>query len=659
MLQLENMNELQKEIITTDTQVCAVEGRAGYGKTTLMLQRIHSLKEDKGISYKKMLNLCYGKDDIQMNKVLFQTYFPMEENTPLFTTLYSFCFGVIKKYNTIREIETPKPYRDLSSIVNRIIKEGFGYELNKEEMDLFMTQIAKCKTMMSEKELENFKLPEKDINALYVYKQYEKEKEKKKIMDFEDLLLRAMQILASDKDIRDGYQNVISHIHVDDAQNLPFMAHLVLKSLMKEDTQLHYYYDLDQVYAKRQAPFPEVFGSLETTFANVKRCKLDTNYRMDKSIDAFVRNFYYNEEIELEENANHSYKGFNTTEDLYVYALMKAQSKPSDLLYVCRNTEMFIPFIDLLEKNEVPFQMNTSVQSFFKHPIVSDIMSFFALLSNSRDLVAFREVSTKLKLNFSERAFAEVGEMLVSNPEMNVYQACIDSNIRSELKNRLRNWIEALRMAEYFSSTSAIKYIFDKLQYRRYLLEKKIHVSPTIMNVLYTMAARYSNMAEFNQRMKELQKVPALRSAAIVLDAADNLCGQEYEEVWILDCQEQYFPRVHDDEEKGYFYRSITRARKNVHFLFAKKYEDTRLRPSSYLLQMYKKETKVEVEAPVTAPVKPVQKYRKGSTIHHAALGKGVILEHDKAMAKTRFENGEVRVINLEFCKKNNLLLDI
>ena len=70
---------------------------------------------------------------------------------------------------------------------------------------------------------------------------------------------------------------------------------MILKALMQENTSLQYYFDLDQTTAKNQAPFPQALTSLESVFSDVKKYQLNTNYRMDKSIDTLARSFFYNE----------------------------------------------------------------------------------------------------------------------------------------------------------------------------------------------------------------------------------------------------------------------------------------------------------------------------------------------------------------------------
>lgn len=652
MSTVQSENFTFSQIMQSKAQVCAIKGLSGCGKTEVYLQRIHALFEE-GIPYSQMLNIAGSRNKIKSNTIRFKQKWSEDEKYPSFITLYSFCYQLIKKYNAQHDIETWKAYKDLSSVVMRLVKKHFNLDLTLEDCELVMSQIALSKTsMMSEKDIHAIRIPNLDIDFAYLFRQYEKEKERLKIYDFEDLLVHAFQLLSTTTLSSICFN--IQYIHVDDAQELPFLGHLILHRLMNNEKQLYLFYNEHQVLSSRHGADIQPLQALESTYMSVEQFELKTNYRNAPAILSLAESFYFHKDIdETQEKDICTYKGFQTEIDLYDYAEKKAKDSQGKCLFLARNKEMLLPLLDLLEKNEITFQ-SSSIKYFFKYPFIVDMMNFFDLLTDPRNLLAFEAVSSKLNIKCTEKTYQSIAEQLSQNKDYDVYQAIMNANVKTEIKNGIRKYIENFRMIQNASSLVMFQFILQKLEYRRYLIQQNISLTHPAMVAFQTLCERYTDPKEVNACLRRLASVTSPETARIILDSIDSCETQECSEVYLLDMQQSLFPLTEEEIERKRLYLAMMKAQDHLEFLFAKRVGNTRLKPSSFLLELFKKpekETSPSYSSERQVPSLP----RKGRKIIHESLGEGTILKIDNNLATIRFANHNERTLNLTFCLNNGL----
>lgn len=654
MSTLQSENFTFSQIIKSKAQVCAIEGLSGCAKTEVYLQRIHALYEE-GIPYSQMLNIAGSRYKIKSNTIRFKQKWSEEEKYPSFITLYSFCYQLIKKYNAQHDIETWKAYKDLGSIVMRLVKKHFNLDLSFEECECIMSKIALSKTsMMSEKEIQAIRIPNIDIDFAYLFKQYEKEKERLKIYDFEDLLVHAFQLLSTTS-LASLCSN-IQYIHVDDAQELPFLAHLILHRLVNNEKQLHLFYDEHQQLSLRHAADLQPLQALESTYASVERFELKTNYRNAPAILSLAESFYFHKDMEETQEIEKDvcfYKGFQTETELYAYAEEKAKASQGKCLFLARNKEMLLPLMDLFVKNEINFQC-PSIKYFFKYSFITDMMHFFDLLTDPRNLLALEAISSKLNIKCSEKTYQSIAEQLSQNDDFDVYQAIMNANVKAEIKNGIRKYIENFRMIQNASSLAMFQFVLQKLEYRRFLIQENISLSHPAMVAFQALCERYTDPKDVTTCLRTLASATYPDTARIILDSIDTCEIEECSEVYVMDMQQSLFPLTEEDTERKRLYLAMMKAQDHLEFLFAKRVGNTRLRPSSFLLELFKKPEKENV-APQNVERQAPALPRRGRKIMHESLGEGTILKLDNHLATIRFANQNERTLNLTFCLNNGL----
>ena len=148
-------------------------------------------------------------------------------------------------------------------------------------------------------------------------------------------MAQAAQCLMKDEELLDQYRSYYSHIHVDDAQNLSFAAHVMLKLLCGEGTSLTLFIDPDQ-YAGQHAPYVLSFEDFTASYPDASLIELHHNYRCNVNIDEMIQKFMHSEhDFRLEDD---SVVRFITAKDLnesYHHALVLARNNP-EMVFLSR-----------------------------------------------------------------------------------------------------------------------------------------------------------------------------------------------------------------------------------------------------------------------------------------------------------------------------------
>ena len=638
-----------------------VKGRSGSGKSTLLLERLHYLSQ-QGVVLKHTLNLVAYKEDTAHLSYQWKSQHEDEENTeaPLFRSLYQFCYNIVHHYNARRGIPDSRVSRDFKLQVARLIQEHFGISLNHYALDSVYRKLGECKGMMmtdsaiAQIEVEGIDFP-------YLYSRFEQYKEQRGLISYEDLMAQAAQCLMKDEGLLHQYQGYYSHIHVDDAQNLSFAAHVMLKLLCTPDTSLVLFIDPDQ-YAGQHAPYVLSFEDFTASYPDASLIELHHNYRCNVNIDEMIQKFMHSEhDFRLEDD---SVVRFITAKDLnesYHHALVLARNNP-EMVFLSREHFTLLPLADLLEQEGLPFTVS-DFHSFFRNETIHDLIELFRLMLDPRDLEAFSAVQKKIGFGFSERNINEISALMEADPSLDIYSAIVNSNIRSSVKNRVVAHIEEIRIAQHLSSTKLLLYVLSKLHYEDHMKQRGCTLKSPNLLVFSVMAQRYERPIELLARLEQLTSVGSDQIHYLQLYSFSQVKGKEFDEVCFLDCLDAFYHVFPDQEnERRLFYSILSKIRSRMYFLVARTAFMQSMVPHAFINDLYRLMKKKNVEEkPVRRTVKKQPNrtnLKPGKRIVHSTLGKGRVrrIISDDDEIEIVFSDGVAKRLNLTSCLDNNML---
>lgn len=664
------ISEDKKNLLIPQGCPVLVNGKTGSGKTLLLLTRIAYLIEGNMVHSKHMLNLCFDRDTAKEMTKHYRYYYGESEDTPIFTDIHNFAYQIIRMYNKERDIDTWKAYKDTGNVIRRLVKEMFALDLRHQEVYHIVKKISYCRNMM---------LPERDIQKIEVvgidffalYKAYEKFKAKRSIYDYDDILVTAVNMLMKDAKLLEKVQQRYAFIHVDDAQELSFLSHMLIKMVVSSTCELFLCADKDISIAFEHAAYKEALDTFTQSYPNAKLYELNGNYRCNKTIVETANAFFYKDLEGMQAIRNDiteiKYKGFADITKLYEYAVKKVVDDENETVFVYRNFAMAVPLIDRFIKENISFAFQGNLEHFIQESFVKDMWNFIELLVDARDLKAFYEVYEKLGLDISKKVLLEVGERIQTDESVDVYQALMESSYKAAGKKKLASIIERIRMAENKNTLDMIMFILEKLGYRALLLKANIKLQEPVIVSLMTIAQHYPNPDEFLHVISNLKTYKSEPNGRVQIKSAEHMRGKDYERVIVLDCIGGMFPRHQSEDEeiqreRTLFFMSMTKAKNMLEFLSTKRSHLTRLDISPYLYELH---TAVKEEQEVTPTISlpkvntskklRITSIRRGVRLKHVQLGEGTVMKVVDGMMHVKFESG-VKQMNIKLCLANNLI---
>ena len=668
-----DMNELLKEynveLDEKKQELCCelqhpllINGTTGSGKTFLLLARNAYLMKVEEVEPSAILNIVHDPAIAKRMAKDYRYLYCDDERMPSFVDMHSFAYRIIRFHDKMIQRESCKAYRDMEKVVRRLIKDMFAMELTGVQLRRLMRQISTCRTMMmSEREIASISFEGIDFPAFL--KAYDKFKNERNIYDQDDILCECARILMSTPAVLQTFSSRYQYVHIDDAQELSFVAHVIIKLLFSSNCQMMMLADRDQCLDFDKAAYPQALDSFSEAYVQARIEQLEGNWRNNQTINALANEFYYKNETAMscssEETCEVKFKGFAQLERMYEYAMRMVVEDESDIAFLYRDGAMAMPLVELFMQHQVPFHLHGSVKKFLQ-----ELCNIIELLIDPKDMRAFYEVYEKLGFDISKKVLLEVAQRLRDDEHVDVYQAMMESSYRAAGKKKLAASMENIRTASTLETHTMITFILDKLGYRARLLKANILMNDSNLLALRVIAARYSDPAQFLNRLREMGEFLCEPISRIQIRSVASARGMEFSRVALLDCLGSTFPKAGLQEEelqleRRLFFTGITRAKHQLEFFTSKRCDVTRLEISPFIYELHapkEEEAKVAGERPVAQPKKLREGgLRRGMRITHATLGEGRIMKISEGMMQVQFQT-ESKTLNIHHCIMNELI---
>lgn len=661
------LDEKKQELMCELQHPLVINGKTGSGKTFLLLARNAYLMKVEEVDPSAILNIVHDSAIAKRMAKDYRYLYCDDELMPSFVDMHSFAYRIIRFHDKTIQRESCKAYRDMEKVVRRLVKDMFALELTSLQLRRLQRQISTCRTMMmSEREIAAVSFEGIDFPAFL--KAYDKFKSERNIYDQDDILCECARILMSTPSVLQAFALRYRYVHIDDAQELSFVAHVIIKLLFSTDCQMVMLADFDQCLDLDKAAYPQALESFEEVYAQAQRVELEGNWRNNQTINALANEFLYKQDTGMscssEETCEVKFKGFAQLERMYEYAMRMVAEDESDIAFLYRDAPMAMPLVELFMQHQVPFHYHGNVKKFLQEPVVKDLCNIIELLIDPKDMRAFYEVYEKLGFDISKKVLLEVAQRLRDDEHVDVYQAMMESSYRSAGKKKLAASMENIRTASTLETHTMINFIMDKLGYRARLLKANILMNESSLLALRVIAARYSDPAEFLHRLREMGEFLCEPISRIQIRSVASSRGLEYSRVALLDCLGSTFPRAGLQEaellqERRLFFTGITRAKHQLEFFTSKRCDLTRLEISPFIYELHapkEEEGKAPADRPAAQPKKLREGgLRRGMRIKHATLGEGRIMKISEGMMQVQFQN-ESKTLNIRHCITNELI---
>ena len=588
-MNLDNLNERQKEAAMCTEGPLLILAGAGSGKTATMTHRIAYLIE-KGISPYKILAVTFT------NKAAAEMRQRVERLTGVCPGMWILTFHSMG-LRILRENYESAGYEknfvvydtvDQKALLKNILKD-LNVDPREYPVNYIGAIISKEKEAdrspqeYLEEEGENFK-----SKIIYsVYREYQSRLRKNNAMDFDDLLRNTLHLLRDYPDILGEYQRRFLYIMVDEYQDTNHIQYEIIKMLAAASRNLCVVGDDDQcIYQWRGADIRNILD-FEKDFKEARVIKLEQNYRSCGNILSAAHSVIRNNKgrkakklwTEQEEGHKIVYTRCDNDKEEASYVARQIQLMEGpyrsfdDFAVLYRTNAQSRLFEDALRRQMIPYQVLSGF-SFYERKETKDMISYMRLVVNPKDDMAFLRIINEPKRGIGPKSIEKL-KVLAEVQGKSMMEVISDPEVAAGLPAKagvsVMNMAQVIELCREERDNLRISDIYDLLLVRTGYLksledQNTIEAEGRIENLMDFKSFIYDFEKEKEAQGEEatleefLEKVATdgdadkyqSESGKVTLMTLHSAKGLEFPVVFMPGMEDGLFPghRAMDSEEK-------------------------------------------------------------------------------------------------------------
>ena len=674
------LNDKQLEAVNHTEGPCLVLAGAGSGKTRVLTERIIKLIDD-GVSPYNILAITFTNKAAKEMRVRVQNKIGDVADSIFIGTFHSFGLRILREnYDAIGYSSniTILDTDDTKSLIKRILKEN-SFDPADYDIKHIISKISSAKNDgISPLEFSKLFLNEHDKVIGLVYEKYLKLLKENNSVDFDDLLLKPVEIFKKRKDILEKYQERFRYILVDEYQDTNSIQYELCKMLAKKYNNIFVVGDANQsIYSWRNADYRNILN-FEKDYKNAHVVLLEENYRSTNTILKAANSVIKNnnegtklnlwtsigdgekiEYIRVEDEIKESSFVINKIKEL-----VSEGYNYSDFAVLYRTNAQSRTVEEAFVRNNIPYNIIGSYY-FYNRKEIKDLIAYLNLIYNTNDSVSLERVINTPKRGIGTKTIDNIREKANMN-DISLFDA-IDSGKELEFKKLI---LELIEDSKTMNLSDLIEDVLVKTGLRReYELDKSIESDTKVenLNEFKSLAVNFEDNGIYDLSTF-LENIMLVSDKGQYTEDDNNVNimtlhsakGLEFNIVFILGMEEGIFPHSRSfesakelEEERRLCYVGITRAKKKLYLLSARTrtlygrtsgtIESRFIKEIDSSLMNIKNESVKKNENKKVGNMysdKSVDGLKAGDTVVHTIFGEGVIVKISGGIATIAFKYG-------------------
>ena len=608
------LNPSQIQAIETINGPVLIMAGAGSGKTRVLTHRYAHLVKHHNVDVEQILAITFTNKAAEEMKSRISKLLNLKISPKWISTFHSLCVKILRIHGDkigYKSNFTIYDQSDSNKVIRNCMSEN-NVDLKQYSPKRFQAHISNLKnSMISPGEaLENAE-SFFEVKVAEIYSSYEKKLIIANSMDFDDLLIKTVELLHTNESILNFWSNKFQFIMVDEYQDTNFVQYKLVELLGSNNKNVCVVGDSDQsIYAFRGADIRNII-EFEKDFSNATVIQLDKNYRSSKKILNLANSVISNNPRKIEKNL------WTDNEDGLDISSFRFRSEKDEARWVAEEVKSLI---DSSKENEVAIFYRTNSQSrlfeeelrmlninykvigsvrFYDRKEIKDIISYLQFLINDSDTVAFERIVNVPRRGIGESTVKKI-RVHLNETGKSIYEALESieeiKNISPRIKGSLsefKNLITDLKSYSIQGPSKTIQKVLELTGYKMSLIkEGTLESQMRIENIeeLLNSAFSFENLYEEDidepyGMLRDYLESIALFSETDKLEDADrvllmtlhNAKGLEFPNVFMTGMEENLFPHERSsqgdnseiEEERRLCYVGITRAEKKLYLTHA------------------------------------------------------------------------------------------
>ena len=615
----DSLNEMQKKaVFQTEGPVLILAG-AGSGKTRVLTHRIAYLIEEKGVNPWNIRAITFTNKAAGEMRERVDHLVGFGSESIWVSTFHSACVRILRRFIDRLGYDTNFTIYDTDD-QKSLMKEVCKYlqidtKTYRERALLSAISSAKNEMISPQEFLLQAEGDFSKQKIAEVYLEYEKQLRANNALDFDDLLVRTVQLFETQPDVLDYYQERFRYIMVDEYQDTNTVQFHLIRILSSKYRNLCVVGDDDQsIYKFRGANIKNILN-FESEFPDATVIKLEQNYRSTSNIlnaaNAVIHNNIGRKDktlwTENPEGEKIACKQFDNAYDEADYIAAAIQKKVKeerasykDCAVLYRTNAQSRMFEERFVSTNIPYKVIGGV-NFYARREIKDLLAYLRTIENGRDDLAVRRIINVPKRGIGLTSINRVQEYALQK-ETGFYEALLAADLIPGIGRALSKLESFVALIEHFKEEAGrltplalLTDIIETLDYENYLEEIDMEDAESRIENIEELK---SKLASYEESCEEAGEQPTLsgflEEVALVADI-DNLDeesdyvvlmtlhsakGLEFSYVFLAGMEDGLFPSymtiTADDpmeleEERRLCYVGITRAMKELTLTCAKR----------------------------------------------------------------------------------------
>lgn len=609
---LEKLNPEQRKAAATTKGPVLIFAGAGSGKTRTLTYRIAHMVQDCGVDPSHILAVTFTNKAANELKERIVGLIGKKAKTLWAGTFHSICARLLRQEG--EAIGIPHNFSifdegDQASLVKEALSILDGDSDDKYSPSEILSRISNAKNELLD--VQGYRRGKKgsvDEMAQRVYAIYQRRLQENKALDFDDLLMKAVELLETQRSVLNRLQDRFEYVLVDEYQDINQAQYRLVQLLGGKHKNICVVGDDDQsIYGWRGANVGIILA-FEQDYPNATVIKLEQNYRSTQKILECAYAVIKQNSARADKRLwtdNHPgdnivlYQAITEEEEAeWVANMISAQvscgnARPGDYAILYRTNAMSRVFEDKLLEAGVPYDIVGGLR-FYDRAIIKDALAFLRVLNNPDDGIACRRIINVPARGLGDKTISCL-DRLAHREGISLFEACRRAPEIEELSaraigaatdfyylmNKLRSLVDEVPLAEL------VRQVFEQTQ-----------LLPTLQNSQKAEdKSKAENLGEFvnvasrfEERREECSLQVFLEHIALIsdIDQAEQLGskvslltlhsakGLEFPIVFMVGLEEGLFPHERSmgdefqiEEERRLCYVGITRAERMLYISHA------------------------------------------------------------------------------------------
>lgn len=682
-MNLDYLNDRQKEAVLYGDGPLLILAGAGSGKTSVLTKRVAYLIKERNVSPSNIVAITFTNKAAKEMKERIIKEVGKEGYDIQISTFHSFGLRIIKE--NYEKLGYEKNFTIIDSddsltVVKKILKE-MGIDYARFNPKFIKNQISSCKNeMVTPEKYKNLVNDELSDITYKVYKRYQDTLLRNNSLDFDDLLIKPIELFNKYKEVLENYQELFKYVFIDEYQDTNEAQYILSKMISAKYKNICVVGDDAQsIYSWRGANFKNILN-FEKDYKNAKVILLEQNYRSTKTILNAANSVIKNNINKKDKNLwtdngvgeKIKYVRTNDEKDEASYVTREIRNLVNngvsldDIAVLYRTNAQSRTIEEGFLNSNIPYRI-VGAFAFYSRKEIKDLLAYLKLIYNTKDDVSLMRI-----INYPKR---KIGAKTIENLSMDAVLNgtsmfdVISSGKELEFKKLI---LEMKEKSEVLSLTETIDMVLD-LSGIKSELESEHTLEADI---------RLENLNEFKSITKTFEEESGIASledflneVSLVSDVNDQknddlpkvtlmtihaVKGLEYKYVFVIGMEENIFPHVNSCEEDGGIeeerrlcYVAITRAKEKLYLVNALRrmlYGKTSVNMPSRFINEIDKDL---IDAPEKKMIN--MKFNKkeafnddnglkiGDNVIHDIYGPGVVVNVDKSIATIAFKGQGIK----------------